>query len=90
MIHWKLDHYAAIIRQEGDKYLVQDPTFLNDVWATREALEAESSGYFLIPSGQLPKGWRTVEAKEGQNVWGKGIFAYDIGWGCDAVILRYQ
>jgi RHS repeat-associated protein len=72
VIHWKLGHYAAIIRREGDEYLLQDPTFLNDVWATRAALEAESSGYFLIPPGDLPRGWRAVEAKEGQNVWGKG------------------
>src|SRR6185503_14711872 len=50
----------------------EDPTFGNTVWATRAALEAETSGYFLIPPGPLPKGWRTVEAKEGETVWGKG------------------
>ena len=42
------------------------------VWVTREALEAETSGYFLIPSGKLPQGWRAVEAEEGETVWGKG------------------
>ncbi|MEO6034167.1 MAG: hypothetical protein ABIQ35_02815, partial [Verrucomicrobiota bacterium] len=72
VVHWKLGHYAAIIRQEGDKYLLQDPTFLNDVWATKQALESETNGYFLIPPGLLSKGWRTVEAKEGQTIWGKG------------------
>ncbi len=72
VVHWKLSHYAAIIRHEGDKYLLQDPTFLNDVWATKQALEAETSGYFLIPPGPLPNGWRTVEAKEGDTIWGKG------------------
>ena len=72
VVHWKLGHYAAIIRREGDRYLLQDPTFLNDVWATEEALKAESSGYFLIPPGPLPEGWRSVEAKEGQTIWGKG------------------
>jgi YD repeat-containing protein len=60
------------VRQEGDRYLLQDPTFGNTVWVTRHALEAETSGYFLIPPGELPRGWRTVDAKEGASVWGKG------------------
>jgi hypothetical protein len=42
------------------------------VWATKQALEAETSGYFLIPSGDLPRGWRAVDATEGASVWGKG------------------
>ena len=72
VLHWKVDHYAAIIRRDGDRYLLQDPTFRNDVWATRQALEAETSGYFVIPPGALPKGWRNVESAEGEKVWGKG------------------
>jgi len=73
VLHWKVDHYAAIIRREGDRYLLQDPTFRNDVWATKKALEAETSGYFAVPSGPLPKGWRAVALKEGENIWGKGV-----------------
>ena len=73
VVHLKLDHFAAITRQEGDRYLLQDPTFGNDVWVTREALEAETSGYFLIPPGELARGWRAVEAQEGETVWGKGL-----------------
>ena len=42
------------------------------MWATRQALEAETSGYFLIPPGELARGWRSVDAKEGASVWGKG------------------
>jgi YD repeat-containing protein len=72
VVHWKLGHYAALVRQEGNLYLLQDPTFRNNVWATRQALESETSGYFLIPPGTLPQGWRAVEATEGGSVWGKG------------------
>jgi len=72
VVHWKVGHYAAMVRQEGDRYLLKDPTFGNTVWATRQALEAEASGYFLIPPGELPRDWRTVDAKEGAAVWGKG------------------
>jgi RHS repeat-associated protein len=73
VVHWKVGHYAAMVRQEGERYLLEDPTFGNTVWATRQALEAETSGYFLIPPGDLPRGWRRVDAKEGEAVWGKGV-----------------
>jgi YD repeat-containing protein len=72
VVHLKVDHFAAITRQEGDRYLLQDPTFGNDVWVTTEVLEAETSGYFLIPPGELAPGWRVVAAPEGSSVWGKG------------------
>jgi RHS repeat-associated protein len=73
VVHWKVGHYAALVRQEGDRFLLEDPTFGNTVWATRQALEAESSGYFLIPPGALPGGWRSVAATEGASIWGKGF-----------------
>jgi RHS repeat-associated protein len=72
VVHWKVGHYAALVRKEGDLYLLQDPTFGNNTWATKEALEAEASGFFLIPPGLLPQGWRSVDEKEGGAVWGKG------------------
>ena len=73
VIHWKVGHYAAIVRQEGGRYLIQDPTFRNDVWATAAALDAEASGYFLVPeAATLAAGWRAVETKEGSTVFGRG------------------
>lgn len=82
VVHWKVGHYAAMVRQEGDRYLLEDPTFGNTVWATREALEKETSGYFLIPSGELPPGWRMVDAQEGSSVWGKGVTSGNDGDVC--------
>jgi RHS repeat-associated protein len=80
VIHWKVGHYAAVVRQEGDRFLVKDPTFWSDVWATREALEAEGSGYYLVPPGRLATGWRSVDANEGETVWGKGnVCCHDPG-----------
>ncbi len=72
VVHWKVGHYAALIRQEGDRYLLQDPTFRNDVWATQAALDEETSGYFVVRSGKLPAGWSPVETAEGGTIWGKG------------------
>src|SRR5438067_7462415 len=79
VVHWKVGHYAAIVRLVGDRYLVEDPTFGNSVWATRQALEDETSGYALIPPGDLPRGWRRVEAQEGASVWGKGAPPFSDG-----------
>lgn len=72
VVHWKIGHYAALIRKESGRYLLQDPTFGNDVWATEEALETETSGFYLVPAGDLPKGWRKADAKEAAEIWGKG------------------
>ena len=72
VVNWKVGHYAALIREENGRFLLQDHTFRNDTVASRGALESESSGYFLVPSGALPKGWRTVSDTEGDRVTGKG------------------
>jgi hypothetical protein len=73
VVHWKLNHYAAVLKFEAGRYLVDDPTFGNGLlWITAEALDSESDGYFLIPGGPLPKGWAAVDQTEGSNVWGRG------------------
>ena len=73
VVHFKVDHFAAMIRRVGDRYLLEDPTFKNDAWVTVNALEAEASGYFLVPPRELPKGWRSVDAVEAETVWGRGF-----------------
>lgn len=73
VVHWKSGHYAALIRQRGGLHLAQDPTFGNDTWASVRALDDEASGYFLVPAGTLPPGWRAVPRAEAEGVWGKGL-----------------
>jgi len=72
VVHWKAGHYAALTRKVGEIYELQDPTFGNTIWATKGALDAETSGYFLVRPGPLPPGWRAVDEAEGIGVWGKG------------------
>lgn len=72
VINWKSGHYAALIKKEGDAYLVKDPTFGKDRIFSKEALEDESSGYFLVRAGSLPAGWSKVTADEAGTVWGRG------------------
>lgn len=73
VVHWKVGHYAAMVRKVGELYELRDPTFGNSTWATKRALAAETSGYFLVPPGTLPAGWRTVKEAEGGTIWGKGM-----------------
>jgi len=77
VIHWKLDHYSAILKTQKGRYLIQDSTFSHlygqELWVSKEAIEEESSGYFLVPKGTTRSGWESIEAIEGNTVWGKGI-----------------
>jgi RHS repeat-associated protein len=72
VVHWKAGHYAALVRESNARYLVQDPTFGDEIWINRAALDEEASGYFLVPDKPLPDGWRTVSTADGETVWGKG------------------
>ncbi|HEY2732477.1 MAG TPA: cysteine peptidase family C39 domain-containing protein, partial [Polyangiales bacterium] len=70
--HWKVGHYAAVVDREQDRYRIEDATFGEDIRMSPQTLDDEASGYFLIPAGALPEGWRTVSAAEGGRVWGRG------------------
>ena len=72
VVHWRSGHFAAVIREAGGLYEIQDPTFGHEFWVSRAALEDEASGYFLVPAGTLPSGWRSVSEETGSTVWGRG------------------
>jgi YD repeat-containing protein len=76
VVHWKADHFAAIVAQEGDRFLAKDLTFGEDRWVSRAAVEAESSGYMLVARQAVPRaGWRSVGEAEAARVHGKGVSA---------------
>jgi RHS repeat-associated protein len=74
VVNWKLNHYAAIIGERDGLYHIQDPTFASgDAWLTREAIDAEASGYFLVPAGtQKVASWRTATPEEARRIYGMG------------------
>jgi RHS repeat-associated protein len=72
VIHWKVGHYAALLQRNGNQFLVKDHTFQSSLRMSGSGLDQECSGYFLIPSGPMPSGWRTVTETEAQGVWGRG------------------
>jgi hypothetical protein len=72
VLHWSQNHYAAIVEQNGDLFRVIDPTFVSDIWLTREVIDQEASGNFLAPESKLPGGWRKLTAEESEKVFGRG------------------
>lgn len=74
VVHWKTGHYAALLREQNGKYLVEDPTFSpgQEFWITAATLDEEASGYCLAAWATLPEGWSEVTEAEGAQVWGKG------------------
>lgn len=72
VVHWKVSHYAAIIGENQGRYHIQDPIFGEDLWVTRDAIDSEASGYFLVPTQQLQAGWRPIQLAEADNLHGMG------------------
>jgi len=72
VVHWKVGHYGALVRELNGKYLLEDPTFGNHTWLSAEALDVEASGYFLIADQPLPEGWSLATEAEGADIYGKG------------------
>lgn len=76
VVHWNVGHYGALLGEENGAYHFEDPTFGSpDTHFTigQAVLDAEASGYMLIPKGPLPPGYAAVTAEEGDKVWGKGM-----------------
>ena len=63
---------SAVGAGERGRLLVADATFGEDIEVTQSTFDEETSGYYLIPAGPLPNGWRPVSADEGGRVWGRG------------------
>lgn len=75
IVHWKVDHYSAILEsriEEGrEQYLVENPLFEDRIWVSREALDEETSGYMLMVTPDLQAGWRPAPEGETSRVYGR-------------------
>ncbi len=76
VIHWKLNHFSALLRIEGDRCLVQDNTmdsfYGREEWIPLQALQEEASGNYLIAAGSLPQGFTSVTDAEAKTIFGRG------------------
>ena len=87
IVNWNVHHYAAIVSSHDGLYDVLDPTFgdAGGLAATAKAIDAESSGYFLVPDSVMKAnpnaGWHTVakNSDEAKAVYGMGAISGQTG-----------
>jgi RHS repeat-associated protein len=72
VVHWRQDHYAAIVSRHGDLYRVLDPTFGRPRYLTSETINVEASGNFLVPADRVPANYRLLEPAEMEVIRGRG------------------
>jgi RHS repeat-associated protein len=74
IVHWKVGHFAAIVGEANGRFHIEDPVFPGPgLWVTQAALDAEASGYYLVPAAApVSDDWRSVGEGEASAVWGKG------------------
>jgi len=72
VVHWKVNHYAAIVEKRGGGYLVIDPAFGGRIAMETESIDAEASGAFLVPQDKAPISWAQLSEAECQGIYGGG------------------
>ncbi len=72
VVHWRENHYAAILDHTNQFYLVSDPTFGSPAWLADEVVNSEASGVFLAPTNRLPSGWIALTKADTDLIYGKG------------------
>jgi RHS repeat-associated protein len=71
MAHFKLGHFTAVVEANASEVVLDDPILGGTLRMSRAAFDHETSGYFLVPEGSLPSGWRTVSPSEADSIRGK-------------------
>ncbi|HEX2746710.1 MAG TPA: hypothetical protein VHM91_01830, partial [Verrucomicrobiales bacterium] len=72
VLHAREDHYLALVAAESGKYFVVDRARRFAEWVEATAVDAMSSGHFLVPSGKsAPAGFELLAENEARNVFGR-------------------
>lgn len=72
VMHLKVGHWVALVEERDGRYRLQDDVLEESQWVSQAAIDAEMSGYALIPFAPLPDGWSSVGATEGKGIFGRG------------------
>ena len=73
VVHWRQNHYAAIVEQGTNGYLVVDPTFDRPKWLPADIINEEASGNFIIPAGTVPSGCVPLNSSDVEAIRGQGL-----------------
>lgn len=72
VVHWKVGHYSTIVAAAHGRFHIRDGAMHRDFWMSRAALQAESSGYFLVPKREDDGAWRQVAMNQARTIIGGG------------------
>ena len=73
VVHWKQNHYAAILEEKKGQYRVIDPTFGKPLWISGDDIRDEASGNFLIPKNKLSGDWMQLASTDTDKIHGMGF-----------------
>jgi len=76
IVHWAQNHYGALLEFRADLGMYR-AIFGEPNWITAPDVDAEASGYFLIPESQRPATWPVVSDAECAKVLGRS-YIYSI------------
>lgn len=73
IMHEKAGHFSAVLATEGDgeRYFLVDRGMGFAGWVGREALEAVSSGHFVVAAGGQLGGFEEVTSREAGGLYGR-------------------
>lgn len=71
VMHSVGQHYSTLVERDGDQFFLVDRAMQFEGWVDRQAIEEQSSGYFLIPATGLKDGWASVTPAEGRRIFGR-------------------
>jgi RHS repeat-associated protein len=87
VVHWKQNHYAAIVGRQGDLYRVRDAIDEHPQWRSLEDITEEASGHFLVLASQASSDWPRMTRAQTDLIFGRGFPNWvrdERDEGCDA------
>ena len=73
VMHLRSNHFVLLLPQPDGRMILSDPSFGDSIYVSEDILEAEASGYYLVPGGSFANGadWRETSAAEEREILGK-------------------
>ena len=73
VIHWPGDHFGAVLSRREGWYQIADATFEAPRWIEAQTLQAETTGYVLVPATNAPAPWPILPPAVTDTVFGKDL-----------------
>ena len=73
VIHWPGDHFGAVLSRREGWYQIADATFEAPRWVEAQTLQAETTGFVLVPATNAPAPWQVLPPAVTDTVFGKDL-----------------